>query len=302
MIHSVIVTNYIGENLVMGVGEPDKSGLLIANIEGIGPEEADISVTELAATDGAIYNSARLVSRNITFNIIFQNDISIEEKRHLSYRFFHLKKPVTLTFVTDERTVQIDGYVESNTPTIFNKEEWTTISVICPNPFFYDIASNEITFSGIERLFEFPFCNDSLTEKLLIFSEKRYKYENVLYYEGDAETGLVINIHFLGPATGISIVNVSTREIMKIDTTKLAAIVGSPIQTNDELVISTISGKKSITFWRGGLSYNVLNSLDRDYSDWLSIRIGENVLAYTAETGNENVEFYIQYYPLYEGV
>lgn len=301
MIYSVIVTNYLGENLVMGIGDPDQSGLLISNIDGIGPGQAEISTTELAATDGAVYNSSRLVSRNITFDVIFQSDTSIEEQRYLTYRFFHLKKPLTLTFITDGRALQIDGYVESNDPDIFSKEESTSISVICPNPYFYSLVSDEVVFSGIEPTFEFPFCNDSLEEKLLIFGEIRTKYENVVYYEGDAETGVVINVHFLGPVTGLSIFNVITREIMRIDTTKLAAIVGSAIKASDDLIISTITGQKSLTFVREGKTYNVLNALDRD-SSWIKIDVGENVLAFTADTGNENLQFNVQYYPLFEGV
>lgn len=301
MIRSVIVTNSIGENLVMGIGDPDESGLLISNIEGIGPGQADISVTELAAADGAVYNSSRLVSRNITFTILFQDNMSIEDKRHLSYQFFHLKKPLTLTFITDTRTLQIDGYVESNEPDIFNEAESTVISIICPNPYFYDLISDEILFSAIEPMFEFPFCNDSLTEKLLIFSEIRSMYENVVYYEGDADTGVVITVHFLGNASDISIFNIVRRETMTIDTTKLAAIVGSEIQAGDDLVISTISGKKSLTFWRNGKSYNVLNALTRS-SDWLNIGVGRNALTFTAKTGERNIKFDIVYHPLYEGV
>lgn len=301
MIKSVTVTNDHGESLTMGVGDPDKSGLLISNLEGISPGQADISTTELAATDGSVYNSARLVSRNITFNIIFNDLPSIEENRHLSYKFFPLKKEIILTFNTDERQLRIEGYVESNEASIFEEQESASISIICPNPYFYSLSTQTTVFSGIEPMFEFPFCNDSLTEKLLVFSEIRTKYENVIFYEGDAETGFVMNIHFIGPASGISIFNVENREIMRIDTDKIAAIVGSSIQAGDDLTISTVRGKKSLTFVRSGKSYNVLNCLDRN-SDWLQLYIGSNVIAFTATEGNNNLQFTIYNDSLFEGV
>lgn len=301
MIKSVTVTNNQGESLTMGVGDPDKSGLLISNMDGISPGQADISTTELAATDGSVYNSSRLVSRNITFDIIFNDLPSVEENRHLSYKYFPLKKEITLTFNTDERQLQIDGYVESNEANIFEEQESASFSIICPNPYFYSLATQTTVFSGIEPMFEFPFCNDSLTEKLLVFSEIRTKYENVVYYEGDAETGFVMNIHFVGPASGISIFNVENREIMKIDTDKLSAIVGGAIQAGDDLTISTVRGKKSLTFVRAGKSYNVLNCLDRD-SDWLQLYIGLNVIAFTAVEGNNNLQFTVQNSSLFEGV
>lgn len=301
MIKYVIATNYLGESLKMGIGDPDTSGLLISSIEGIGPGISEISTTELAATDGAVYNSARLPSRNIVIDMIFMGNPTIEDTRDITYRLFPLKKPINLIFMMDNRALQIDGYVESNEPSIFEKQEGTSISIICPNPFFYSLAEDTMIFSGIEPMFEFPFCNDDLREKLLIFGEIRDRYENLIFYEGDAETGVVINIHFVGPATGISIYNVITREAMVIDTDKLAAIVGSEIQGSDDLIISTITGKKSVTFWREGKSYNVLNSLTRD-SDWLKLDVGRNVIAYVAETGYKNLQFHIDYYPLFEGV
>lgn len=301
MIKSVTVTNNQGESLTMGIGDPDQSGLLISNIDGISPGQADISTTELAATDGSVYNSSRLVSRNITIDIIFNALPSIEENRHLTYKYFSLKKDITLIFETDERQLRIEGYVESNEANIFEEQEGTSISIICPNPYFYSVGAQTTVFSGIEPMFEFPFCNDSLTEKLLVFSEIRTKYENVVYYEGDAETGFVMNIHFIGPASGISIFNVENRESMKIDTDKLSSIVGGPIQIGDDLIISTVRGKKSLTFIRAGKSYNVLNCLDRN-SDWLQLYIGMNVIAFTATEGNSNLQLSIYNDSLFEGV
>lgn len=301
MIKSVTVTNDLGESLKMGIGDPDQSGLLISSIDGLGPGEADISTTELAATDGAVYNSSRLVSRNIVINIIFDELPSVEENRYLTYRFFPLKKGISLTVETDHRHLVIDGYVESNEPEIFDEREGTSISIICPNPYFYSLGTEVTVFSGIEPMFEFPFCNDSLTEKLLIFGEIRTKYENVVFYEGDAETGFVMNIHFLGPASDISIYNVENRETMKIDTAKIEAIIGAPIQAGDDLVISTVRGKKSLTFYQAGKSFNVLNCLDRN-SDWLQLYVGLNVIAFTAVEGDSNLQFSIYNDSLFEGV
>lgn len=301
MIKSLTVTNHLGESLTMGIEDPNTTGLLISSIDGIGPGQADISTTELAATDGAVYNSSRLVSRNITIDLIFQGDPTIEDSRYLTYKYFPLKKEVVLTIVTDKRSLQIDGYIESNDPNIFDKQEGTTISIICPNPYFYSLGTQTTIFSGIEPMFEFPFCNDSLTEKLLVFGDIRTKYENVVFYEGDAETGFVTNIHFLGPVSEISIFNVENREIMKIDTDKIAAIVGSDIAAGDDLIISTVTGNKFLTFIRNGKSYNVLNCLDRN-SDWLKLYIGMNIMAFTATSGSSNMQFTINNDSLFEGV
>lgn len=301
MIKSVTVTNHLGDSLKMELGSFEKTGLLISNIEGIGPGDADISMTELAATDGGVYNSARLTSRNIVLDIIFYSNDSIEDVRQLTYHYFPLKKYVNLIFETDNRSIQIDGYVESNNPDIFSQQEGTSISIVCPNPYFYSLGTNVSVFSGIEPMFEFPFCNDSLTEKLLVMSEIRTKYENVIYYQGDAETGVIMKVHFLGPVTGLSIFNITSRQTMKIDIAKLIAIVGSDLQYGDDLYISTIRGNKSLLFYRQGQEYNVLNALDRD-SDWIMLDIGENVIAFNADEGQMNMQFEVYNDILYGGV
>ena len=60
---------------------------------------------------------------------------------------------------TDNRQAEIEGYVESNDPTIFSKDEGSDISIVCPNPFFYSAGKDGINttiFYGVEALFEFP--------------------------------------------------------------------------------------------------------------------------------------------------
>lgn len=301
MINVVTVVNHLGERLKMELRNPEPSGFLISNIDGITPGDAEISTTELAATDGSVYNSARLTSREITMNIIFYGQEPVEDLRHKSYRYFPLKKEVKLIFETDNRSLQIDGYVKTNEADIFSQQEGTSITINCPNPYFYSLGQNATYFSGIEPMFEFPFCNDSLTEKLLVFSEIRNKYENVIFYQGDAETGVVMKIHFVGPAKDITIFNVTSREVMKINTTRLESIVGSAIVYGDDLYISTIRGSKSLTFLRNGKEYNVLNALDRG-SQWITLDIGENVIAFTADEGDTNMQFEVYNDVLYGGV
>lgn len=304
MIRSVTVINHREEVLTMELGKPDETGFLITDIEGIGPGTAEINTTELSATDGSIFNSSRIPSRNIVISIQYlSNRGDIETIRHRSYRYFPLKKDITLIFETDERLLSIDGYVESNDPDIFSKEESTQISIICPDPYFYSLSSNVTVFSGVEPLFEFPFSNESLTDDLLEMGEIRTKYENTIYYEGDAEVGVTIVIHALGEAEGITIYNVLSQERMKIDTDKLKTMLRteSGIVAGDDIIINTETGNKSIVLNRSGVEHNILNCLDKD-TDWFKLQLGENVFSYTADNGASNLRFSIYNNTLFEGV
>lgn len=307
MIRSFTVTNTLGDSIKIDLAEPEKSGFVIVSVTGLGPAKANIVTSEISTNDGALFNSARMNSRNIVFNLLFwdtNSGESIEEIRLKSYRFFAPKKKLTLLVETDKRTAEIVGYVETNEPTIFSKSEGAQISIICPDPYFYSAGKDgtmRTVFSGDDPLFEFPFSNESLTENLLVFGEVQLKTSNVVYYPGDADTGIVIQLHAVGPIEGISIYNTKTKAVMKLDTDKLAAIVGSAIQKGDDIVINTKRGEKSVTFVRSGAKTNVLNCLDRN-SDWLYLVKGDNVFAFAAVKNVENLQVVIENQVLFEGV
>lgn len=304
MIKSITVTNYLGDSIKLDLARPELSGFAVLSITGLGPGTSTINTTEVSTGDGGIFNSARLSVRNIVISLGFLWKNSIEEVRHQSYKYFPLKKKLTLLFETDTRMAEIEGYVESNDPAIFSSQEGSDISIICPDPLFYAVGENSInvtTFSAIEPLFEFPFGNESLDTCLLEVGKIHDVFEKSVVYEGDADTGVTINIHAVGEASNIMIYNPRTRETMTIDTTKLESLVGSGISAGDDIVICTIKGKKSIKFVRDGKTTNLLGCLSKD-SKWFQITKGDNVFGYTAETGSGNLQFRIENRIVYEGV
>ena len=302
MIYSIVVTNYLGDRIKLELGKPDISGFLIKSITGLGPAKANVNTTEVSTNDGALFNSARLSQRNIVLDMVFINTVygeSIEDLRQKSYKYFPLKKSVELTIETDNRYVKTTGYVESNEPNIFSSQEGTQISIICPDPYFYSAGedgNNVTNFYSIDPMFEFPFSNESLDEPLLVFGEIQIKTEGVITYHGDSEIGVMIYIHAIGPAT-----NIETREVMRINTEKISSLTGKGIVASDDIVINTAKGEKSITLIREGVSYNILNCLDKN-TDWFTLAKGDNIFAFTADSGVTNLQFRVENKVIYEGV
>lgn len=304
MIKTITVTNYLGDSLLLDLARPEESGFIVESVTGLGPGKANINMTEVATNDGGLFNSSRLPNRNIIISLKYLWKDSIEDVRQLSYKYFPIKKKLTLLIETDNRSAEIEGYVESDEPNIFSKEEGSTISIVCPNPFFYSAGADGINttiFYGVEPLFEFPFSNESLYECLLEMGEIQNQTEKTVIYSGDSEIGITITIHAIGEAKNITIYNTGTREIMRIDTNKLEALTGSGIVAGDEIVICTVKGNKSITLLRNGKVMNILNCLDK-VSDWFQLAKGNNVFAYTAEEGSSNLQFKIENRIIYEGV
>ena len=307
MIYSIVVTNYLGDRIKLELGKPDVSGFLIKSITGLGPAKANVNTTEVSTNDGSLFNSARLSQRNIVLDMVFINTVygeSIEDLRQKSYKYFPLKKSVELTIETDNRYVKTTGYVESNEPNIFSSQEGTQISIICPDPYFYSAGedgNNVTNFYSIDPMFEFPFSNESLDEPLLVFGEIQIKTEGVITYHGDSEIGVMIYIHAIGPATNINIYNTETREVMRINTEKISSLTGKGIVASDDIVINTAKGEKSITLIREGVSYNILNCLDKN-TDWFTLAKGDNIFAFTADSGVTNLQVRVENKVIYEGV
>lgn len=301
MIKSITVTNYLGDSIQLELAKPEKSGFIVKSITGLGPGKSTINATEVSTGDGSVFNSSRMSSRNIVLSLQFLGDDNIEDIRQLSYKYFPIKRKVTLLIETDNRTSEIDGYVESNEPDIFSKEEGAEISIICPNPFFYSAYElHSTTFGVIMPAFEFPFSNESLTLPLIELSTIEKQPNRNLIYTGDCETGVTIHIRASGPATNIALYNVGTREVMRINTNTLSALTGSGVISGDEIVICTVKGSKSASLIRNGKMTNILNCINKD-ADWFQISKGSNIFAYTAETGSEDIQIEIQNRVVYEG-
>jgi hypothetical protein len=301
MIRSLQITNPLGEVLVLELESPEKSGFSVLDIDGLGPVKATINTSQLLSVDGSIFNSARVSERNITMKLRFMGSPTIEETRHLAYKFFPIKKNVDLKIVSDKRTALTSGYIEENDPDIFSNKEGTFISIICPEAFLRSENIVETVFSGTTSGFSFPFSNDSLISKEIIFGDLTLDTSASILYLGDADTGVKIFIHFIGPATGLSIYNVDRRETMDISSDKLVALTGSGFIAGDDVEISTLKGNKTITLIRSGERINILNCLNVS-ADWFQIQKGDNLFTFTADTGQTNVQLKVQHQLLFEGI
>lgn len=302
MIYSVTVTNHLGESITLELTRPEQSGLVIKSIDGLGPAKATINNTELATSDVSLFNSARLETRNIVFDLLYMEKETIEDARQNTYKYFPIKKKIHLDFVTDNRQCGCDGYVESNEPNIFDKESGTQISIICPNPYFYltDSIKTE-TFYGADPKFSFPFSNDSLTENLIEFSNIDHYGTQEIIYEGDYEAGLVITVHASGEVVNPVFYNVTTKESVGLNTNKIAELTGKGFIAGDEIIITTTKGSKSIQLYRNGQFYNILSSIS-SISTWFSLEPGKNAFAIDAEEGLYNMDVTYEYMVAYEGI
>ncbi len=301
MIKTFTVTNPQQEKLVLDLYNPES--LQILTVDGLGPVKADIKRTALAVMDGSQVSMVRAPERNIVMSLALLDNPTVEDSRRLLYRYFPIKETITMAVETDQRTLEIEGVVESADPEIFLRNSTAMVSIICPNPWFYlvgDQGNQETTFSGIQSEFRFPWLNPTTESTIELSSIHRAQENNVPYY-GDVPTGVTIVIGATGDVGNITIWNTRTNQSMTISSSMVQTLTGTKITTSDQIFITTIPGGKSVYLMRNGILINILNAVAPD-SAWFTLRRGDNLFAFTATSGELNLTFSILNNVLFSGV
>lgn len=304
MIYTIIATNAKGDSVELDLANPWAGGIAVTGASGLGPAEGTINTVNFATSDGALFNSSRIKSRDIELNLKFLGS-DIEAVRHKLLRYFRVKHPITLDFITDYRHTYITGHVEKNEIDIFSNSEGADITIVCPNPFFKlrDPAKgkNSVRFTTSTPSFEFEFQDPNSESPTLVFGEMTATGETVVVYEGDADASTIVDIQFLGPASGVKLYNTTTQTRINIDTNEISRLLGSTIRAGDRLSISSGVGDKYVKAYRDGKVYNALSALDKD-SDWIFLTPGDNLITARADTGIDNVSSIISFENLYESI
>lgn len=277
------VKNHNGEVLNLSTS----SKYTLYKITGLQPPASIVNMANNATSDGVTVNSVRVDKRNIVLYIALKGDI--EQSRINLYKYFPLKKTVTIYFKNGSRDVCIDGQVEFLECDLFAVRQVAQISLICPQPYFKAINDIVSYFSEISNLFSFPF---SMPESGVELSAITTNIRKSIINSGDIASGLVIDLYAIG-----TVVNPVIYDVFKRTHIKLTLIM----EANDHIIINTNHGNKSITLIRGGVSSNVIGYMYPD-SSWLTLESGDNVFTYDAESGVSNLQLTFTSSVLYGGV
>lgn len=314
MLLSVNVLNPSNDKLEIELTNPEKTGFTIRKIDGIGPTKSNVSIYDVPSMDGGLFVNARTQARNIVIKLGFEwialgdhTTPLIEDARHLSYKYFPLKRKVRLEFITDYRTLYIDGYIESNEPDIFSKDETATISIMCPDPNFYsrDEQYGYINYAN-QNKFHFPFSNESLTQDLIEFSTTDGSNGCAIDYEGDNTTGVKMELFFdfdfpKEQTITMSFINKIQSTVIYLNPAKVVKTSGYEILKGDRIIINGIPGRKSVIFQRRQQEYNVFNAITLE-DLWPHLQPGINNVLLNAGESSNGIKGRVIYNTLYDGV
>ena len=244
----------------------NESDYAVINVTGLNPPPAQINLTNLAMQDGSLFNSSKVATRNIVITIALT--FNHETNRYIITDFFRVKEKCSMIFRTDSRQAIIEGYVESVEVNAFSEAEEIQISVICPFPWFRDVAQSgthtEVLYGDAEPL--------------------------TVVNPSELPVGAAFRCTFSTNATYLQIQNITTGEALNLNYNFLAG---------DIVTIDTASGSRTVELTRGGNTSSVFSALSIG-SKFLQIPMGSSQLECASD--DEDVEGLITYTNLYRGL
>ena len=256
-------------------------------IEGLQPPATTINSSNKSTSDGTTINSVRVEKRNIVLYMSIEGNV--ERNRINLYKYFPLKQTVTMYFKNNSRDVRIEGLVEIIECDFFAEKQIAQISLICSQPYFSAVDELVSYFSDISNLFKFPFNIAESGEELSTITTNIRKS---IINTGDVESGVIIKMYAIGEVVNPIIYDVFNRTHIALNYT---------LEANDQIIINTNIGKKSITLIRNGVTSNAMGYMTPD-SKWLTLSQGDNVFTYDCDSGNNNLQLTFTTSVLYGGV
>lgn len=196
-----------------------------------------------------------------------------------------------LIYSNENITRKIDVYIESTafkTP-IANLQEFL-IQFTAPIPFWKDLNTlkTEIALWESNFSFELEIENNGIN-----LGNRVSNLICNINNSGDVKCGMKIQFRSLATVVNPKLINVNTREFIKIN---------KVLQAGDLVEVTTEYANKRIELVNNnGTRENIYHWIDLE-SEFLELDLGDNLFRYDADEGLDNLEVAIYHTPLYLGV
>ena len=239
----------------------------------------NVNTSSNTGVDGSVYHSSALKQRNIVLTL---KDIGnyVENRAFLNALF-------------EEKTFG-ELLIRDGSEGI-NAYRTHQVSLICPDPYFYDLYDTSFTMSSFMPSFSFKHAFMAAKEEFGYRQKEKIKViNNELSVDG---TGLTIKISCNGSVKNPSITRVEDHAHIYIGTTEkpLNLVAG------DVVTVTTESGNKKVTLTHDGTVLSINQYLSED-STFLQLSRGTNSIGYSADEGVDSMIIGISYRQRYTSV
>jgi hypothetical protein len=289
-------TNSEGQSVKIGAAPP----IMLSKCTGIEGAKNSVSTAKAPEQDGETFTGMSLDKgeRTLSGSICVSSSTEVESYRRQLITAFNTKLSGTLQF--SDRGTRMMKSCDCKTEDIsFGDPNGQIIdfdvTLLCPNPFWHDIAESVDEIALWLPKFEFDSVNgfEIDSEDGMEFGERAPSLIVDVQNPGDVPCGMKIIFTALGTLTNPSIFNVNTREYFKITKT---------MQAGETIEIDTKFGQKGVAGYLNGETLNYWNYADLPDSTFLQLQPGSNPLRYNADSGLDNLDVTIRYSPQYLGV
>jgi hypothetical protein len=281
-------TNSVGQSVVLSHRNP----YLLTAIDGTGAMDVDTQLQKSPFQDGKTYVDNALEPREITLEVAIladDNESIFDLRKTLSQVFNPKLGEGVLRYEYDVYVKEITAVVDkppvypSGSSNRMEKFQKAMVTLICPSPFWLDIADvSEPLIAWLGKL-QYPL---TFPTEFGAQGDSR-----VLSNEGDVSTPLLIE--FRGPATNPIVTNKTTGEFIKVN---------RDLTATDRLVIDTAFGRKRVEIVAdNGTKTNVFNWIDLN-STFFQLVTGDNEIEYNADSGKDTAVVTISWRNRYVGI
>ena len=262
---------------------------LLAGIDGIYDAKNTVYVSENSMIDGAVYQGSVAKYRNIVLHLKDKSEGDYPKNRDALNRLFKEKSVGTLVFQEgDADPRKIEYYVESLESDENYMPRMHQVSLICPDPFFYDINASSEQMASWVGVFTFPFASPSTG---FVFGYKDNSLIKKIQNDfAEDNIGITIIMSCLGGVTNPSITHIETNSSIHIGHS------GKPFDmiAGDIVTITTATGNKHVTLTRNGVTSEINHYLTED-SVFMQLMRGSNSFGFGADSGANNLTITLEY-------
>lgn len=240
---------------------------------------------------GVYVTSTSLETRSITIQgwVIADTEAVMTKRKQMLNRFFNPRQAIDLFYkdyvlrFLPNTSVRYSAIIAENNEIICKFK----IEGYCPDPLFSERVENKVLAASTIPKFHFPLIlsKNPSPPGGMIFGLRQPSLIVVITNSGAVDVGMKIVFKANGTLSGPSLINVNTQKYFKINKT---------MQAGEEIMINTNIGEKKILGTLNGITSNYFKYRDFD-SEWLQLKVGDNLFRYDADENIENLEVYIYF-------
>ena len=273
-----------GRELLLGSG----SDFGVAAFSGLEAGEYGHVWQRHAQLDGGVVTGRTVEPRKLSVTAEYAGCDSDGGVRSSVISFFDPKTPgeLTVTLGCVSRRIgyevaglRIDGFAPADTLRF-------TVSLVCPSPYWLDLAAFARNMAGVRALFAFPLF---IPPDGLVAAYREMKQEITVSNPGQKPVGVsALFVARRGSVTAPALFDLTTGEYVRLLTA---------MSSGDRLTICTVPGKKRVEL--NGV--NAISSIDPG-SSFFQLAPGDSRLRYDADENVQNLDVYPRFTPEYLGI